>query len=150
MKHRLPSEVESINDNSESISSVQSCVSRPSRHSIKSHRSTQSLKPEATYQPPQRLSPNFNTIEHTYVETASKLRDLAFTTTDQNAKRQKLITEDEIEYEKIKMDTLTEQTQRKLDHDNEIIEEENAGLKARQDAERKKCKADFADKKIER
>ena len=44
------------------------------------------------------------------VEAASNLRDIAFTTTDQAAQRQKLFLEDEIEYEKIKTATLIEQT----------------------------------------
>ena len=48
----------------------------------------------------------------------SKLRDIAFATTYQNAQRQKLFLEDEIEYEKIKAATLIEQTQRTLDHEN--------------------------------
>ena len=110
-------------------------------------------------------------IEQADVETASKLHDIAFATTDQNAQRQKLIIEDEIDYEKIKTDTLIEQTQRNLDHDDEIVEIENARLKPRtdnkaevarlkdrtdnepeaarlkalQDAERIKHKADIAD-----
>ena len=42
---------------------------------------------------------------------------------------------------KIKTDTLIEQTQRKLDHDNEIIEAENACLKARMDNEATLLKA---------
>ena len=71
-----------------------------------------------------------------------------------------MIIEDEIEYEKIKKDTLIEQTQHKLDHDDEQIEIENVAarlkectdndneaalIKAQQDAERLKCKADVAD-----
>ena len=95
-------------------------------------------------------------IEQADVETASKLHDLAFATIDQNSQRQKLFIEDEIEQEKIKTDTLIEQAQRKLDHNNEIIEAENARLKARMDneavllkaqhdTERIKPKADVAD-----
>ena len=44
-----------------------------------------------------------------------------------------------------KLKLILEQTQRKLNHDNEIIQAENVRLKARQDAERIKCKADIAD-----
>ena len=53
----------------------------------------------------------------------------------------------------MKTDSLIEQAQRKFYHDNEILEAENARLKARmvmilkarQDAKRIKCKADVAD-----
>ena len=77
--------------------------------------------------------PNFDTIQQADVEAASKLRDIAFATTDQNAQKQKLLLEDEIEYEKIKTDTLIEQTQRRLDHKNELLEIENARVKAEND-----------------
>ena len=95
-----------------------------------------------SYQPPKRLSPNFDTIQQADIETASKLRDLAFVTTDQNVQRHKLFIEDEIEYEKIKTDTLIEQTQHNLDHDDEIIEIENARLKAEAEAARLKARTD--------
>ena len=60
-------------------------------------------------------------VQQADAQTASKLCDISFAATDQNAQRQKLLIEDEIEYEKIRTDTLIEQTQRKLDHDNKII-----------------------------
>ena len=134
MKQGLPCEIGSMNDNSESVSSVQSHVSKRSRRSNRSRISNQSSKMSLLYQLPKRLSPNFNTIEQADIETASKLCDIAFATTDQNAQRQKLMIEDEIEYEKIKTDTLIEQTQHNLDHDDEIIEIENARLKAENEA----------------
>ena len=120
MKHGLPSAVESINDNSESISSVQSCISRRSQCMNKSRYSIQSLKQTLSYQPPKRLSPNFNTIQQAGVKTPSKLCNIAFATTDRNAQKHKLIIDDEIQYKKIKIDTLIEQTQHNIDHDNEI------------------------------
>ena len=73
-------------------------------------------------------------IEQTDVEIASKLHDVAFATTYQNTQRQKLLIEDEIEYEKIRADTLIKQTQRKLDHENELIEIENTCMKAETEA----------------
>ena len=112
-KQRLFSEVESQNHHSESISSVQSCVSRWSRRSIKSRWSMHSSKSATTYQPSQHLSPNFNMIKQADVETVFILRDLSFATTDQNGQKEKLLIEDEIEYEKVKTNTLIEQTQRK-------------------------------------
>ena len=95
-----------------------------------SRRSTHSSIPLNTYQPPLHISTHFNMIQQVDVETTSKLRDIAFATTDQNAQRQKLLIEDEIEYKKIKTDTLIEQTQCKLDHENELLEIENARMKA--------------------
>ena len=55
-------------------------------------------------------------------------------TKNQDAQRQKLLLEDEIEYEKIKTATLIEQTQRTLDHENDLLEIENARIKAENEA----------------
>ena len=76
------------------------------------------------------MSPNFDTIQQADVEAASKLHDIAFATADQNAQQQKLLLEDEIEYKKRKTETLIEQTQQNLDHENDILEIENARIKA--------------------
>ena len=80
------SEVRIINNYSESHSSHQSHVLRRSRRSIKSRFSNQSSIPLNTYQLPPHISPNFNTIQQVDVETASKLRNITFATTDKMLK----------------------------------------------------------------
>ena len=82
---------------------MQSLASRRSaRRSLnKSCTSNPIQIPVTNYQPLPHISPNFDTVQQADVEAASKLRDIAFATTDQNAQRQKLLLEDGIEYEKI-------------------------------------------------
>ena len=96
------SELRSVNDYSESHSSLQSRVSRHSRRSFNSRPSKSSSIPVPNYQPPPHISPNFDTVQQADVEAVSKLRNIAFATTDHNAQKQKLLLADEIEYEKIK------------------------------------------------
>ena len=81
-------------------------------------------------------------IQQLDVETASKLCDIAFATTDQNSQSQKLLIEDEIEYEKSKTDTLIEQNQRKLCNEKELIELENTRVKAENEAVLLKARTD--------
>ena len=101
---------------------------RSARHSINKPRLSNTLqKPVSNYRPHPRLLPDFDTIQQADVEAASKLCDIAFATTDQAAQRQKLFSEDEIEYEK-KNVTLIEQTQRTLDHENDLSKIENAHI----------------------
>ena len=52
------------------------------------------------------------------METASKLRDYAFATTDQTAQQQKQLLENEIAYENLKTATLIGHSQRAIDHEN--------------------------------
>ena len=87
---------------------------------------------------------DFDTIQQADVEAASKLRDIAFATTDQTTQRQKLFLEDEIKYEKIKTAAFIEQTQRTLDHENDLRKIENARIKAKKYTNMDKCKADIA------
>ena len=92
------SEIRSMNNYSESRSSLQSRVSRRSRRSFKSCPSNPSSILVTNYQPPPHILPSFDTIQQADVEAASKLWDIAFATTDQNAQKQKLLLENEIEY----------------------------------------------------
>ena len=79
----------SVIDYSESCSSLQSRASRRSGRRLlnKSRPSNPIRIPVSNYRLPLCISLNFDTVQQADVEAASKLRDIAFATTDQNAQR---------------------------------------------------------------
>ena len=109
--------------------------------------------PVSVYTKPPHLSPNYDTIEQADVEAASKLSDYAFATMDQTAQHQKLLLENEIAYENLKTATLIEQSQRAIDHENDIneiaVKKRKADIADELKLESAKCKLKLNNKFIE-
>ena len=78
--------------------------------------------PISVYNKSHRLLHIYNTIEQAEVEATLKLRDYAFAKMDQTTPQQKQLLEKEIAYEILKTATLIEQSQRAIDHENDVNE----------------------------